>query len=654
VKSLSTATIGFIALAALTLPAIAQAPYQGHGVESVDPEVLAGFAPKPLPADVASRIQSMLDVRAPGNGMPTPDGSRLFFGWSVTGTPQVWRLDGPNRFPVQMTGGQDRTSVAGITPDGQTVIVQRDFKGEEDPGLYLLPANGGPLTVVQHIKGARTSFNFVSRDGQWIYFTSNDQRPDSYAVYRWNTRTREKEALVTEPGLWSIADHRDDGRLLVVRFTGSLSREYSEWDPVTRKLTPLLGQGEAIEYSAGYGAAEGQLLVLTPKLGNLRRLYVLEKGKLRPITPELDWDVSGFDIDEARTRILYTVNEAGYTRLAGLDARSFEPIALPGLPEGADHVYSGSTTADGRYTVFGVETARAPRTSYVHDWRTGALTRWVVPSAPEVDTSTFAVATLESYPARDGTRIPAFVRQPARCEPAPCPVVVEFHGGPESQAQPGFSTYAQIFVDAGFTYVEPNVRGSDGYGKAWLESDDGPKRLNVLTDVEDAATWARKRFAVDGRTPKVGVMGGSYGGYATLIAMTKFAGAYDAGSSIVGMSNLVTFLENTAPYRRALRVTEYGDPVKDREALIELSPVTHIDKLQGPLQIQQGASDPRVPVGEAVQMYEAASKAGVPTELILYADEGHGAGRRENQVLMIGHVVRFMDEHLKGPPVPAK
>jgi dipeptidyl aminopeptidase/acylaminoacyl peptidase len=442
--------------------------------------------------------------------------------------------------------------------------------------------------------------------------------------------------------------------LLVVKFTGSLSREYSEWDPVTRKLTPLLGQGEAVEYLARYGAAEGQLLVLTPKLGNLRRLYALEGGKLRPITPELEWDVSGFDIDEARTRILYTVNEAGYTRLAGLDARSLGPLALPRLPEGADHVYSGSTTADGRYTVFGVESARAPRTSYIYDWQTGALTRWVVPSAPEIDTSAFAVATLEFFPARDGTRIPAFVRQPARCEPAPCPVIVEFHGGPESQAQPGFSTYAQIFVDAGFTYVEPNVRGSDGYGKAWIESDDGPKRLGVLTDIEDAATWARKRFAVEGRTPKVGVMGGSYGGYATLIAMTKFAGAYDAGSSIVGMSNLVTFLENTAPYRRALRITEYGDPVKDRVALTELSPVTHIDKLRAPLQIQQGASDPRVPVGEAVQMYEAANRAGVPTELILYADEGHGAGRRENQVLMIGHIVRFMDEHLKAPPVPAR
>jgi dipeptidyl aminopeptidase/acylaminoacyl peptidase len=623
-------------------------------VESVRPEILEKFAPKPLPADVASRIQMMMDVRAPGAGMPTPDGSRLFFGWSVTGTPQVWRLDGPDRFPVQLTGGQDRTSVAGIMPDGRTVIVQRDRKGEENPGLYLLPADGGPLTEIQHVKGVQTYFSFVTRDGEWIYFTANDQRPDAYAVYRWNVRTRAKQAVITEPGLWSIADHRDDGRLLVQKATGSLSSEFWEWSPSTRKLSPVIGQGESVEYSVSYGAVDGQFLVLTPKLGDVRRLYVLEQGKLRPITPELKWDVSGFDIDEARTRILYTVNEAGYTRLAALDAKAFGPVTLPKLPEGADHVVSGSSTPDGRYTVLGVMTARAPRTSYVYDWQTGALTRWVVPSAPEIDTSRFSIATLESYPARDGTPIPVFVRRPARCEPAPCPVIVEFHGGPEAQAQPGFSTYAQIFVDAGFIYVEPNVRGSDGYGKAWLESDNGPKRLNVLTDIEDAAVWARKAFAVDGKAPKVGVMGGSYGGYATLVAMTKFAGAYDAGSSIVGISNLVTFLENTAPYRRILRVTEYGDPVKDRAALTELSAVTHIGKLNAPLQIQQGASDPRVPVGEAVQMYEAASKAGVPTELILYADEGHGAGRRENQVLMIGHSLRFMNEHLKGAAAPAR
>ncbi|MBK9089588.1 MAG: S9 family peptidase [Holophagales bacterium] len=592
----------------------------------------------------------MMDVRAPGLGQPAPDGGRLFFGWSVTGTAQVWRLDGPNTFPVQLTGGEDRTTLADVFPDGKTLVLQRDRKGEENPGLYVMPAAGGPLTQVQHVKGVQTFFQFVSADGRWVYYGANDQKPDSYAIYRWNVDTKQKETLVTEPGLWFVADHRDDGTLLLAKMTGSLTSEYWEWSPATKKLTPILGQDEPEEYTAVYGAMPGQLLVLTPKLGEFRRLCRYEGGKLTPLTGELKWDVSGFSVDEAKTRVLYTVNEAGYTKLFALDAKTLQPVALPKLPEGVDHVYNGSTTRNGRFTTFGVETATAPRTSYVYDWQTSSLTRWVVPSAPEVDTATFSAATLEHYPARDGTMIPAFVRRPKSCTPAPCPVVVEFHGGPEGQAQPGFSTYAQAFVDAGFVYVEPNVRGSDGYGRTWLDADNGAKRLKVWTDIEDAATWARKAFAANGKVPKVGVSGGSYGGYATLVAMTKFAGAYDAGSSVVGIGNLLTFLQNTAPYRRILRASEYGDPEKEKDILLELSATTYIGRLKAPLQIQQGATDPRVPVGEAIQMYEAAKKTGVPTELLIYADEGHGAGKRENQVLMLGHTIRFLQEHLKGAP----
>ena len=633
----------------LATPALAsgQATYQGHGSDSVPPEVIAQYAPKPLPPALARRIQMMMDVREPGMGQVSPDGTHLYFGWSVTGTPQIWRLDGPDRFPIQLTGGEDFTSLAAITPDGRTLVVQRDRKGEENPGIYLLPATGGALTVVQHTPGVQSFVDFVSPDGRWLYFHANDLKPDAYAVYRWNLETRQKELLVSEPGLWWIGDHRPDGRLLLGKQTGSLSTEYSEWNPATKALTPLLGQGETTEYYARYGARDGQLLVLTPKLGNFRRLYAFEHGKLAPISPEMKWDVSGFDIDEARLRVLYTINDAGYTKLAALDARTFGPVTLPPFPREADHVFNGGSSPDGRFTTFGVVTATSPRQSYVYDWKTGSLTQWVFPSAPEVDTSTFAPATLESYPARDGTPIPAFVRRPAKCDPAPCPVIIEFHGGPEGQAQPGFSPYAQLVVDAGFVFVEPNVRGSDGYGKTWLDADNGPKRLEVLSDIEDAATWARKTFAANGRTPKVGVMGGSYGGYSTLIAMTKLAGAYDAGVSIVGISNLLTFLNNTAPYRRILRTTEYGDPEKDKAALVELSATTHIAKLRAPLQIQAGATDPRVPVGEAVQMYEAAKKTGVPTELVIFADEGHGAGKRENQVLMIGHALAWMDKYLK-------
>jgi dipeptidyl aminopeptidase/acylaminoacyl peptidase len=273
----------------------------------------------------------------------------------------------------------------------------------------------------------------------------------------------------------------------------------------------------------------------------------------------------------------------------------------------------------------------------------------MLPNAPEIDLSKFAVAKLESYPARDGTKIPMFVRYPPQCAPAataadPCPVVVDFHGGPEGQATPGFSGYAQLFVDSGFIFVEPNVRGSDGYGKAWLNADNGPKRLDVITDIEDAGKALRARFTRNGKVPKVAIVGGSYGGYSALVGMTMFAGTYDAGVSIVGISNLQTFLQNTAPYRRKLRASEYGDPEKDAEALKKLSPVTYIDRVKSPLLMIQGLDDPRVPAGEAIQMQEALEKRGVQSRLVLVEGEGHGAARRGGQVIMIGNMLRFLEE----------
>jgi dipeptidyl aminopeptidase/acylaminoacyl peptidase len=192
------------------------------------------------------------------------------------------------------------------------------------------------------------------------------------------------------------------------------------------------------------------------------------------------------------------------------------------------------------------------------------------------------------------------------------------------------------------------VRGSEGYGKTWLHADDGPKRLAVITDIEDASKFIRANWGDGGKPPKIGVMGWSYGGYSTLVAMTMFAGAYDAGAEGVGFGNIVTFLQNTAPYRRALRTSEYGDPDKDREALIKLSPITYLDRLQAPLLLIQGANDPRVPVGEAVQFHDALAAKGVASKLVIFADEGHGPSKRENQALSLGYMVQFFQEHLKG------
>lgn len=634
-------------------PAAPAAPadqaYAGHGAESVPPEILAKYAPRPLPPALARRLQTLFDVRAPGAGMLTPDGRALFFTWTITGVRQVFRVDGAMRFPTQLTAGEDPTGIVEVTPDGRWLILSRDRKGEEYPGLYLQDVKGGPLVEIQHKPKVQTIPQFITDDSRYLYFRANEIKQTSYAIYRYDLQAKKRELIFDQEGIWRLTDVAKDGRLLLGRDVGAQMTEFFEYDPAAKKLTPLFGQGEREEHEAVYGAAPGEILVLTPKIGEYRRLYRWKEGKLTPVTPELKYDVEEFHVDRKKTRILYGVNEDGYSRLRAIDARTLKEITLPALPA-AEHVYAASTTPDGRYTTLSVDTGRAPTQSYVLDWQTKKLTQWHTPSTPEVDTSGFATAALESYPARDGAKIPMLVRRPAKCD-APCPVIVMFHGGPEAQARPGFSPRVQLLLDAGFVVVEPNVRGSDGYGRTWLHADDGPKRLNVITDIEDAAKYIRASWAHQGKAPKIGVLGGSYGGYSALVAMTMFAGAYDAGVSVVGISNLLTFLQNTAPYRRILRISEYGDPEKDREALLKLSPSTYIDRVKAPLLIIQGATDPRVPAGESIQMHQALEAKKIPSELILFADEGHGAQKRDNQVLQFGHTVRFFRQHLRGEKV---
>jgi dipeptidyl aminopeptidase/acylaminoacyl peptidase len=665
VRSTGATAVAFLLLAAA---ALAQQPgYSGLGAESVTAETIARYAPPPVDPAVSRRIQALLDVRTPGGGAVSPDGKKLYFSWDVTGSAQVWRLDGPNSFPVQMTAGEDATGVRAITPDGKWLILSRDVGGEENPGLYVQPAEGGPLKTIQKTKGARVNLGFVQPDSKTLYYTANDIKGDSYAIYRYDLATGQRTLLFSEPGLWGISDHAgegDDLRLLLSKATGSNQAEIYEWTAADKKLTPLLGVGEKTEYSADYAKDPSELLVHTNRFGEFRRLYRWKKGadasekSFTPVSPEVSMDVIGSAIDRPKRHIYYGLNDGGFTRLVVLDAGTFAREEIP-LPKDAEHVSAGGASLDGRYVTLGVETGRAPRSNYVWDWDTKTMTQWVTPSAPEADLTKFVPAQLMTYAARDGTKIPMFVRFPKGCgaespESDPCPVIVSFHGGPEGQSRPGFSRVAQLYVDAGFIYVEPNVRGSDGYGKSWLNADNGPKRMQVITDIDDCGKWIHSNWARNGKAPKIGIMGGSYGGYATLIGMTMFAGTYDAGASVVGISNLHTFLKNTAPYRRILRASEYGDPEKDADSLKALSPVSYLDRVKSPLLLIQGVNDPRVPVGEAVSMQESLEKRNLPSRLILIPDEGHGSAKRSNQVLQIGHILKFFEEHLKPKSPPAQ
>ncbi len=636
----------------------AVAQYSGLGTESVSQETLKKYAPPALNPAMANKLKKMFDVTSPGMGLLAPDKKTLYFTWRVTGISQVWKIDGPKNFPVQLTSGNDAVSISEVAPNGNFLIISKDLNGQENPGLFKLDLKTGFIEELYRKPKVQASFSFITDDSSTMYFTANDKSPDSYSVYKMILADKSIETVYDGQGPWYVADQKNNGqKILLVKYNGAKQNEYFDFNPKTKALKPVIGQNEKEEYEVSYAARENEYLVLSNKTTDFKRLYSFTVGAgLKPVTPEMNYEVSGFNVDQKLTRVIYSINREGYTEIGVLDAKTLKPLAVPKLPivKGAsvDHVFNGATTRDGRVTMFGVVTSKAPRLAYSYDWATKKLTQWVLPSAPEVDLSKFVVSELMSYETRDKVKIPMFVRFPEKCKIGnknrqKCPVVVHFHGGPEGQSQPGFSTMAQAFVDEGFIFVEPNVRGSDGYGKKWIDMDNGPLRENVIADIEDASIWIKNNWKdADGSAPKVGVMGWSYGGYSTLMAMTRFAGAYDAGVALVGMSNLVSFLNNTAPYRRILRISEYGDPVRDKEALMKLSAVTYVDRVKAPLMIIQGANDPRVPVGEALQIHDTLTKKKVPSELIIFADEGHGSAKKENQVLEIGNTIEFFKKHL--------
>jgi hypothetical protein len=462
--------------------------------DTPSPEDLARLAPPPLDPAVARRIETLLGVRGVGGGLITDRGDRQFFTWQS----QVWRQDGPRTWPVQLTGGEQATSVAAVAPDGSWLVVRRGG------GLYVADRAGGPLRAIAHARNVTAELAYITDDSKTLYFAANDLEPGSNAIYRWTSA--DKWLAFDMPGAWHLVDHRGD-RWLMVMDRGDAHAEVYEYDLAKKLLTDVLGQDESAGYEVAYGAKPGQVLVRTNKLGDYQRLYSFERGTLTPITPAMDHDVTAFRIDDARARIYYTVDVDGYERLNVLDARTLKRIELPALPESENQRIAG-LSRNGRFVQIAIDGARLAPTVLTLDWKTKKLATWRAPATPELDVSKLAPVTLETYPARDGTKIPMFVRRPAACAEQ-CPVIVWLRRG-----HAGFDPEAQAYVDAGFVVVTPNVRGTAGYGKAW-------QRADGSTDVEDLSRYLRTAWAKDGRAPHLGVVGGAAaitGGFDAVVA----------------------------------------------------------------------------------------------------------------------------------------
>ena len=494
----------FVALAVATAAVAQEQPYKGLGAESVTPEIVAKYAPPPLDVRFTRNIQALLDVRAPGLGIVAPGGKQLFFGWGITGSQQVFRLDQPKGFPIQMTGGEERTTLSAVTPDGTWVVLSRDVGGQENPGIYLQAPRGGPLVRVYHAPKVQAYVDFVSDDGRELYFHANDVTPDSYAIYKYDIASGNRTLVWGEKGRWAVADHMGRGgalKLLLVNAKTSFGREYVEFVPATRKVTPLLGAGEDVLYDAEYAAQPGELLVVTNKFRDFRTLYRWKMGSdstpasFREVLAPEGRDVERFSLDHPRRHVYVQVNEGGYTRLTVLDAKTYARIALP-LPANAEHAYAGMSTLDGRFVTIGGR----DRAGAAHELRmglgaqgadavarargSGGRSRGVRAGKAHDVPRARRHADPDVRPLSEGL----CTRRESDSRSMPGDRDVPWRAGGRRRARASRRITRSSSTRA-TSWSEPNVRGSDGYGKAWLDADDGPKRLDVITDIEDAGRY---------------------------------------------------------------------------------------------------------------------------------------------------------------------
>ncbi|WP_049922899.1 S9 family peptidase [Halopiger djelfimassiliensis] len=615
-------------------------------------------------------IERYLNIRSAYGASFGPDGERLSFLMNTTGTAQVWTLAGPREWPEQRTFYDERVTFASWSPERPELIFGMDEGGNERAQLHRLDAETGVIENLTAMPDAKHRWGGWSHDGDRFAFTSNRRDEAVFDIYvQGREETGDDARLVYEGDGWLTLSgwSPDDSRLLVSQAYSNFDQDLYVLDLETESLEHLTPHDGDVRYQSANWAPDGDGIYLVTDEGEADTLYLayldLETGDLEPVV-DGEWNVDGIALDDETGRFVYSENVEGYTEVTvgefdAADPTAFETFPEPDLPGGVSGGVSFGPDAE-RFALS--TTGDAVNTNvFVVDVETGEAERWTDAPTAGIPPESFDESELvhvESFgvdgrsPSARGTpeeshaglSVPGFFTLPDDHEPGNTPVIVDIHGGPESQRRPSFSSVKQYFLDRGYAYFEPNVRGSSGYGAEYASLDDVEKRMDSVADVRACVEWLQDHPAVD--PDRIAAKGGSYGGFMVLAALTEYPDLWAAGIDVVGIANFVTFLENTGDWRRELREAEYGSLAEDREFLEEVSPINNIENIDAPLFVLHGENDPRVPVGEAEQIAEKAERQGVPVRKLIFEDEGHGFSKLENRIEAYSAIADFLDEHV--------
>lgn len=609
--------------------------------------ILEGVPPRDTA--LAERLQQYIQSREATFLDWQSDGAMLVatrFGETV----QVHRIGAPLGMREQLTYYSDPVDVARAPHDGTGFVFLKAQNGDENAQVYYY---GGPgrvraLTQGQFLHGCP----IWSNDGKHIAFYGNERDGISYDVYVADIDSTTAPRLVAggQQDTWYPLDWSPDDRKLLLWKYRSLNESYLYIaDVYTGTVTPVGESDRKVGIHAAKFAPDGRgIYLVSDEDGEFAQLrYVdLVTHDVRKLTANIQWDIEDFDVSPDGRYVAYVTDDDGRSRLTILDTLQKLEQAPAGLPDG--RVANLRFDRTGRRLGLSAESANSPRDAYVYDLNRNALERWTRSEAGPVDIATFVPAEPIRYPTWDRVNgsqrmISAYLYRPR--SPGPHPVLIDIHGGPESQYRAGWAPFVQFLVkELGYAVIAPNVRGSSGYGKTFLKLDDGVLREDAVKDIGSLIVWAGLQQQFDRN--HIAVMGDSYGGYLTLAAMAAYGDRLEGGVDVMGISNFVTFLTNTAAYRRDLRRAEYGDErdPRMRAFLNRISPLSNVASIRKPLLIVQGLNDPRVPATESQQIAWRMRSKGSEVWYVAAKDEGHGFRKKSDEDGYLEIVATFLDK----------
>jgi dipeptidyl aminopeptidase/acylaminoacyl peptidase len=501
-------------------------------------------------------------------------------------------------------------------------------------------------------------FGAFSPDGEKVCYASNERDEKFFDIYTTEVATGEKNLVFQKDATNYPLDWVDRDRILFTKANTNQDNDlYLLWpgSAESAHLTPHSGEA-SFDY-AGHSKDMSTLYVMTNKDREFLQPASIDVGTGHlDYLVEGDWDAIGGCISPDTRSLAYFRNVDGASRLHIYDLEKNQDSLLEGLPLGAfeSPVVAGRNlmdwSPDSKRLIFSFQGPRHNLNLWLYDAESRSARQVTFVPAASLPRSSLVEPEGLRFPSFDDMVIPVWAYRPSSGRGA-LPTVVFVHGGPESQETARFNIIVQYLVNRGFLVLAPNVRGSTGYGKKGVHLDDVGKRLDSVRDLEYLVKWAVGKGLA--KQDRVGIVGGSYGGFMVLSALTEYPNIWAAGVDLVGIANFETFLENTARWRRHLREAEYGSLEKDRELFKRISPIHHVEKIQAPLLVIHGANDPRVPIGEAEQIVERLKRLGRYVEFLRFEDEGHGIAKVPNRVRAYTAIGDFLEQTLLGPEKPA-